>query len=276
MVPTLTSGLGDDAAMDTEITIALIGAAGVCGTIAGTIVGARIQAHGGYAQAQAARDAAATAARAARRQALHDLRWTSLTALLRAAAECMEATGQMYTSSEARADAGRAEVERAYHAYRLVQAEAELAAPPELREALDRMRQVVMGAWHDVRMQAPTERAQRALDELCREGDPAAIYAKGALTRLRSSEAPLWNPLFGNPPAEYEEVIDALNAVPRLDRQQVRLLLANAAVPLEYERNRFENVRGARQARTERQRAYEAARHQLIAAARDVLNTNEP
>ncbi|MFB6905540.1 hypothetical protein ACFCWB_14885 [Streptomyces bacillaris] len=258
------------------MTVALIGAAGVCGTIAGTIVGARIQAYGGYAQAQAARDAAATAAQAARRQALHDLRWTSLTALLRAAAECMEATGQMYTSSEVRADAERAEMERAYHAYRLVQAEAELAAPPKLRETLDGMRRAVMGAWDDVRMQAPTERAQRALDELCREGDTAAINAKEGLTRLRTSGAPLWNPRLGNPPTEYEVVIDALNAVPRLDRQQVRLLLASAAVPLEYEHNRFENVRGARRARTERQHAYEAARRELIAAARDVLNTNEP
>ncbi|WP_158838732.1 hypothetical protein [Streptomyces sp. NRRL S-1022] len=71
-------------------------------------------------------------------------------------------------------------------------------------------------------------------------------------------------------------MIDALNAVPRLDRQQVRLLPANAAVPLEYERNGLENVRGARQARAERQRAYEAARHDLIAAARHVLNMNEP
>ncbi|MFF7393274.1 hypothetical protein ACFZAE_33145 [Streptomyces scabiei] len=262
--------------MNTEITVALIGAAGVCGTIVGTVVGARIQAHGGHAQAQAARDAAATAAQAARRQALHELRWTTLTALLRSAGECMEATEQMYTSSQARADAERAEVEQVYHAFRLVHAEAELAAPPGMEDVLARMNRVVMGAYDGARMRAPTERALRALDELSREGDPAAIRAKEALTRLRTVGAPLWSPHRGDPPPEYEEVIEALNAVPRLDRQQVRLLLASAAVPFEYERSRLENVRGAMRDRTTRRHAYQTARQELITASREALSTYEP
>lgn len=268
--------MGNDAAMDTEITVALIGTAGVCGTIAGTLVGARVQAHGGHAQAQAARDAAATAAQAARRQALHDLRWSSLTALLRAATECMETTGRLYTSSQARIDTERAEVERTYHTFRLVQAEAELAAPPEMKDTLAQMNRAVMAAYDNARMQAPTERAMRALDELAREADPAALRAKDALTRLRAAGAPLWNPRSGNPPAEYEEAIEALNAVPRLDRQQVRLLLGNAAVPLEYESDRIQNVRSARRAWAERRHRYQEARHELIVVARQALNTNEP
>ncbi|MGW6739056.1 hypothetical protein [Streptomyces sp. NPDC055013] len=112
------------------------------------------------------------------------------------------------------------------------------------------------------------ERAWRALDELSREGNAAALRAKQALDRLRNAGAPLWNPLLGNPPAACEEVIEALNAVPQLKRQQVRRLLANAAVPLEYERNRFETVRNARRALTERRRRYQEARYELISAAR--------
>ncbi|WP_406723508.1 hypothetical protein WJ438_00765 [Streptomyces sp. GD-15H] len=262
--------------MDMEITVALIGAAGVCGTIVGTVVGARIQAHSGHAQAQAARDAAATAAQAARRQALQELRWTTLTALLRAAGECMEATEQLYTSSQARVDAELTEVKRVYRAFRLVHAEAELAAPPGMEGVLAHMNRVVMGAYDGARMRAPTERALQALDELSREGDPAAMQAKEALTRLRRAGAPLWSPHRGDPPPEYEEVIEALNAVPRLDRHQVRLLLANAVVPLEYERSRLENVRGALQERTARRHAHQDARQKLITAAREALSTNEP
>ncbi|WP_369780696.1 hypothetical protein [Streptomyces sp. R33] len=260
--------------MDTEITVALIGGAGVCGTIVGTVVGARIQARGGHAQAQAARDAAATAAQASRRHALHELRWTTLTALLRAASECIEATEHLYTSSQARPDAEREVVERVYHAFRLAYAEAELAAPHGMESVLTRMNSVVMGAYSSARGRAPTERALRALDELSREGDSAGQQAKEALARLRAAGAPLWNPRFGDPPPEYAEAIQALNAVPRLDREQVRLLLTNAAVPHEHEPNR-EDLRGAMQERAERRHSYQAARQELIAATRKALGTND-
>lgn len=67
----------------------------------------------GHAQAQAARDAAETATQSTRRQTLRDLHWTVLTAYPRAASECMEATGQLYTSSRSQAEV-KAEVERPY------------------------------------------------------------------------------------------------------------------------------------------------------------------
>ncbi|MFE5628334.1 hypothetical protein [Streptomyces sp. NPDC056543] len=260
--------------MDTEITVALIGAAGVGGTIIGAIVGARIQANGGHAQAQAARDAAETAAQAVRRQALHDLRWTTTTALLRAAGESMEATGRLYLAAPD-ADTERAEAERVLHAFRLTYAEAELAAPPGIREEIEAVDQVVRTAHYLARMRAPAERAWRVLDDLCRQGNAAALHAKGALARLRATDAPLWNPSLGggDPPPEYDEVITALNAVPQLQREQVRLLLGVAAVPLEYERRR-ENVINARRDWSEQDYRYQAARQKLIEAARRVLGTD--
>ncbi|MFD3612043.1 hypothetical protein ACFWXA_28975 [Streptomyces atroolivaceus] len=262
--------------MDTQITVALIGAAGVGGTIAGAIVGARIQANGGHAQAQAARDAAETAAQAGRRQALHDLRWTTMTALLRAAGESMEATGRLYLAG-ADAHAERAEAERVLHGFRLAYAEAELAAAPGIREEIAAVGQVVRTAHYLARMRAPAERAWRVLDDLCREGDAAAVPAKGALARLRAAGAPLWNPSVGggDPPPEYDEVIAALNAVPQLERGQVRLLLGVAAVPLEYERRR-ENVVNARRDWAEQNYRYQEARQGLIGAARRVLGTDGP
>ncbi|CAM5319803.1 hypothetical protein SCHAM137S_01964 [Streptomyces chartreusis] len=247
----------------------------ICGAAAGTVVGARIQAHGGHAQAQAARDAADTAAQSARQQDLHDLRWATLTALLRAAAECMEATEHLFISSQARADAERAEIERAHHTFRLVYAEAELATPPGLELALRHMNSAVMGAYQAGKTRAPTERALRALEELTQEGDPAAVRAKESLIRLRAAGAPLWSPYRGSPPPEYAEVIEALYEVPRLDRSQVRLLLGSAAVPHEFELNPHDNVRGARQEWAERRNAYQDARRELIAAAREAMSTDE-
>lgn len=257
--------------MDTEIMVALIGAAGVCGTIVGTVVGARIQAHGGHAQAQAARDAADTAAKSMRHQALRELRWTVLTAYLRAAGECMEATDQRYTSSQSRAEA-----DRAYHAYGLAHAEAELAAPPGMDDVLADMHRGVQGAYQAARRRAPTEQALRALDELSRADEPAAVRAKVALARLRAADAPLWNPRrAGDPPPQYAEVIEALYAVPQLDRDQVRLLIESAAVPHEHERNPRDNVWSAREERTQRRNTYRDTRRALIEAARDALSTNE-
>ncbi|MDG9700915.1 hypothetical protein [Streptomyces sp. DH37] len=258
--------------MDTEITVALIGAAGVCGTIVGTVVGARIQAHGGHAQAQAARDAADTAAKSTQHQALRELRWPALTAYLRAASECMEATEGLHTPSQS-----RAEVEQAYHAYGLVHAEVELAAPPGMDGVLADMHRVVQGAYHAARTRAPTERALRALDELSQASEPSAVRAKAALARLCASDPPLWDPRrAGDPPPQYAEVIEALYAVPQLDRDQVRLLLANAAVPHEYERNPRDNVRSAREERRQRRNNYRDARRALIVAARNALGTTDP
>ncbi|MFD4700734.1 hypothetical protein [Streptomyces niveus] len=156
----------------------------------------------------------------------------------------MEATEHLFISSQARADAERAEFERAHHPFRLVYAEAELATPPNLEDALKRMNRAVTGVYQAGKSRAPTERALRALEELIQEGDPAAVRAKECLIQLRTAGAPLWIPRLGSPPPKYAEVIEALYAVPRLDRSQVRLLLENAVVPHEFERNVRDKVRG--------------------------------
>ncbi|MEU3795989.1 hypothetical protein AB0F07_40500 [Streptomyces fructofermentans] len=187
----------------------------------------------------------------------------------------MEATEHLFTSSQSRAEAERAEFERSHHTFRLIYAEAELAAPPGLEDVLRDMNRVVMGACQAGKTRAPTERALRALEELTQEGDPAAVRAKECLIRLRAAEAPLWNPRRGSPPPEYAEVIEALYAVPRLDRSQVRLLLENAAVPHEFERSPHDNVRGARQEWAQRRNTYRDARRELIAAAREAMSTDE-
>ncbi|MBM9624742.1 hypothetical protein [Streptomyces zhihengii] len=267
--------------MDTEITVALIGAAGVCGTIAGAIVGARIQANGGLAQAQAARDAADTVAQSARRQALHDLRWRTMTALLRAAGECVEASGRLYLAAP-EASGEQAEAEQVLHAFRLAFAEAELAAPPGVEEELAAVGRAVRTAHHWARTRAPGEQAWRELDRLSRQGDAAAARAKGALARLRAEGAPVWNPRHGDgdPPPEYEAAIAALNAVPQLERGQVRLLLVTAVEPLEYERGHEPTQAGlrlnARREWAQRNYRYQEARQELIEAARQVLGTDGP
>ncbi|MFD4392603.1 hypothetical protein [Streptomyces sp. NPDC058495] len=256
--------------MNTDITVALIGATGVCGTIVGTVLGAKIQARGGHAQAQAARDAAETAAQAAQRQVIRERSWTVLTAYLRAAAELVEATDQLYRSAQARED-----VERAYHAFGLVHAEAELALPPGMDEVLADLGRAVRQVYHTARMRSSTERAVRTLDEICQAGDPAAARAKEALTRLRATNPPLWNARLGREaPPQYSELIEALHAVPGLAGDQVRELLNSAAVPHEYE-SRREGLWSAREERIARRNTYRDARQSFIEAARNVLGTNE-
>lgn len=135
--------------MNTETMVALIGAAGVLGTIGGTVVGARIQANGGHAQAQAARDAAATAAQAARGQALGERRWAVLTAYLRAADLCVDVVSQSY-------DAGfLTENDSAYKVFVLAQAEAELAAPTSMDTHLAEMHNAVRNVWSTADIWAP-------------------------------------------------------------------------------------------------------------------------
>ncbi|MEV0529924.1 hypothetical protein AB0I66_41605 [Streptomyces sp. NPDC050439] len=133
--------------MDIDITVALIGAIGVGGTIvgtfAGTVFGARIQARVGHDQAQAARDAATTTATAAARQAMVERRWAILAEYLRAAAALHESANRLYALSAdvrvagslitADGPAVEADVEERRHALLYAYAEAELGAPAEMR-----------------------------------------------------------------------------------------------------------------------------------------------
>ncbi|MFF6946322.1 hypothetical protein [Streptomyces lavendulae] len=257
--------------MDTEITVALIGVAGVAGTIAGTVLGARIQARGGHAQAQAARDAAQTAAEAARSVAVRDRRWSALTSYLQAASEVVEASDRMY-----RSPSGQQEFMNAYHEFGLAHAETELAVPTSMREEFTAMSGAVRQVYHTARMMSGASQAQGALDALCQAGDEAATRAKTVLTALRSSRPPLWNPLLSAPaPPEYTEAIEALNAVPTLDRDQVRHLLSTAGAPGEYETAR-DNMWSGREARHTRRNRYLETRGKLVEAAREALGTNFP
>ncbi|WP_406416403.1 hypothetical protein OH809_39130 [Streptomyces sp. NBC_00873] len=126
--------------MDAQTTAALIGAAAVTGTIAGTLIGAHIQAAGGHAQAEAARDAAATAASATNRQAITERRWTALTGYLRAAHEVVAAADRLYTlpvHAAAGPDSSFEDIDRAMSAFTLLQAEVELSAPTDLERPVD-------------------------------------------------------------------------------------------------------------------------------------------
>ncbi|MFJ2968697.1 hypothetical protein ACIPIC_41330 [Streptomyces collinus] len=137
------------------------------------------------------------------------------------------------------------------------------------------MGRAVRQVYHTARMRSSTERALRALDEMCQAGDPAAVRAKEALTRLRAANPPLWNARLGREaPPQYAELIEALHAVPGLAGDQVRELLNSAAVPHEYE-SRREGVWSAREERIARRNTYHGARRALIEAARNALGTNE-
>ncbi|WP_329112104.1 hypothetical protein [Streptomyces sp. NBC_01353] len=163
--------------MDTGITVALIRAAGVAGTILGTVVGARIQANGGHAQAQAARDAAATAAQAARDQVLGERRWTVLTAYLRAADLCADTCSQSFDSGSL------TENNPAYKTFVLAQAEAELVAPSTLDAELEEMQGAVRNLWTTAGIWAPHMWAWRILTELEQSSGPESEQVRAVLER---------------------------------------------------------------------------------------------
>lgn len=158
----------------TEIVVALIGAVGVMGTIVGTVVGARFQANGGHAQAAAARAAADTAARAAWHQTMRDLRWTVLSAYLRAAAEADEADEAAHrTGTPADVEAAK----KAFHAYRLAYAEGELIASDAMIPALTTLNERMQRSHHKAMQRAPVTAAMRVLEDRRRLGDSAASQA---------------------------------------------------------------------------------------------------
>ncbi|WP_326623326.1 hypothetical protein OG863_40400 [Streptomyces decoyicus] len=243
--------------MNTETMVALIGAAGVLGTIGGTVVGARIQANGGHAQAQAARDAAATAAQAARGQALGERRWAVLTAYLRAADLCVDVVSQSY-------DAGfLTENDSAYKVFVLAQAEAELAAPTSMDTHLAEMHNAVRNVWSTADIWAPHGWGWRALAEMAQSGRPEAEQARTTLHRVRG-EGPRESRTLAQLRAEHEELRTALEALPRFGTDQVSGLL----------RDRSDPDRAGREQRW-REQHYVDVREKLIEAARDVLGTNQ-
>ncbi|MFF9053902.1 hypothetical protein ACF09Z_22485 [Streptomyces erythrochromogenes] len=160
--------------MKTEIVVAVIGAVGVTGTIVGTVVGALFQAHGGRAQAAAARAAADTAARAAWHQTMRDLRWTVLSAYLRAAAEADEADEAAHrTGAPADVEAAK----ESSHAYRLAYAEAELIASDAVLPALTMLNERLRASHLQALQRALAAAAIRELEDRRRLGDSAASHS---------------------------------------------------------------------------------------------------
>ncbi|QIP86695.1 hypothetical protein GLX30_24740 [Streptomyces sp. Tu 2975] len=170
----------------TEILVALIGVAGVVGATAGAVVGAWLQAKGGHAQAAAARAAADTAAGAAWHQTMRDLRWSVLSAYLRAAAEAQEADEAVQRSG------AREEVEaakKAFHAYRLAHAEAELVAPDDVVPALERLDAELQGMHTDATRRALSMQAYRMLEDLLTSEPAAAGLALQRLDEVQQGPA---------------------------------------------------------------------------------------
>lgn len=243
--------------MNTEITVALIGAAGVLGTIGGTIVGARIQSNSGHAQAQAARDAASTAAQAARGQVLGERRWAVLTTYLRAADLCVDAVAQSYDSGSLEENDGT------YKVFVLAQAEAELAAPTNMDTHLAEMHNAVRNIWSTANIWAPHGWGWRALTEMAQSGRPEAEQARTVLQRVRG-EGPRESRTVAQLRAEHEELRATLEALPGFGTNHVSGLL----------RDRSDPDRAGREQRWREQHYFEV-REKLIEAARSVLGTNQ-
>ncbi|KOU59198.1 hypothetical protein ADK90_28150 [Streptomyces sp. XY413] len=245
--------------MDTQITTALIGAVAVGGTIGGTVIGSWLQARGGRAQAAAARDAAATAARAAHDQAVRERVWTVVPLYLRAASAYVDAMERQLQTEDARAD-----VRAAYRAFELAHAEAELAVPEEMRDALANLRGSMNGFRHVERQWGRSMRAWYALRELAAAGDAAAGRAVRMVPTQEMASRPD-QPVIVRSVGPYEPgpVIAAVEAVTALTpRQRSTLNTALRRDPAE------------RYARLERARnTHERARRAVIDGTRAALGT---
>lgn len=244
--------------VQTEILVALIGAAGVAGTIGGSIVGARLQAGGGHAQAEAARAAADTAASAAWRQSMRDLRWTVLSAYLRAASEAQEVDEELHRAGAAEtAEAAK----QTFHAYRLAHAEAELVAPDDVQAALALMDSEIRSSHKAAVRRASAIRSIRKLEELASGGNREAIHAWFGIEHA-----------IEGPGARAERVggaRDALRVVDGLSADDVGHLSAIMAFGEELESVfRFRDTVEGTSAR------YAEARGELVTAIRTALGTS--
>lgn len=220
--------------MRSDIVVALIGAIGVGGTIvgtfAGTVLGARIQARGGHDQAQAARDAAATAAGAARQQALHERQWSALSTYLGIASACFDLCKDSYVS----ASEPPPEAELTFRELHRSHAEAELALPSTMHNPLVFLLNAVLDMWHAANRQARVVRAARVLAAIdpSDPGRPVAERARLALEQLRASDLLDWGPQeSATRPRVYAEAQAALEAVPQLDTEDMWALVSDAADP---------------------------------------------
>ncbi|MET9956784.1 hypothetical protein ABZ135_35280 [Streptomyces sp. NPDC006339] len=245
--------------MDASIASAVIGAVAVGGTALGTVLGGWVQARGGRAQAEAARQAARIAAEATHHQALYDRRWSLLAAYLRAASECVEAADQLYSTDSL------PDVRRRWHAFTLAHAEAELMAPPGLLAPIDDLRKAVGRMYWTAQQSAPAERALKELRRRVEQGETAALRAYEAVERLWESDEHL--PL---PPEQrasspdYALAGQALDGLPGFGSEQAAMLL-----------NRTRQQREAASSERETRKSnHIEARRELVAAARTVFGTD--
>lgn len=257
--------------MEAEVTAAVIGVAGVAGTILGTfagaVLGARIQAGGGHAQAQAARDAALTAAEAARRQLLREREWTALSTYLKAASESFDRSLQTYVAPSSEGGAGPA-VSELMHAH----AQAELAAPRGLEALIVNLFNATIEMHHAANAQRHRYQGMQILSEIG-PSDPGAAQAeraRQALGELASARSEASGVVEWDSPerirarSAYAEAQEALCDVARLDAAQVWALLADS-----------EDTDGRVGVQLTRLRqGYFGARTALITAAREALGAN--
>ncbi|MDX3572884.1 hypothetical protein [Streptomyces sp. ID05-47C] len=239
--------------MDPQISVALIGAAGVAGTVGGTVLGAWIQARGGRAQAQAARDAAVTAAQATLAHATQERVWTVIPVYLRAAGEYAQAVERLY-----QVDAVD-DVLVARRAFELAKAEAELAAPQGMRSALESLAGALRALEGVAGLVGAGERAHGALMILC-DSDVNAHEARIELRNLDVANVPTWTPTRLPAPAAYEPAVAALEAVAGLTEEQRVALLSRAP-----------RVRAIQARRRDSMAQYQSARAEVVDTTRAAL-----
>ncbi|RST18551.1 hypothetical protein E2C00_27525 [Streptomyces sp. WAC05374] len=245
--------------MQTEILVALIGVAGVVGATAGAVVGAWLQAKGGHAQAAAARAAADTAAGAAWHQAMRDMRWSVLSAYLRAASEAQEADEAVQRSG---APEALEAAKTAFHAYRLSHAEAELVAPDDVMPALERLDAELQGMHADATRRALPMQAYRMLEDLLTSHTAAAGLAIQRLEEVKQSSVETVQDRIA-------AARDALRAVPGLSPGCVVALSILGVFPED-----LKAVLNYREAAERRSGRFTSARKGLIAAVRVALGTS--
>ncbi|MEU7075817.1 hypothetical protein AB0B30_37360 [Streptomyces narbonensis] len=172
-----------------DLFAAFIAALAIIGGLAGSLLGARIQASGGRDQAKAAREAAEIAAEAQRVAALWNVRQVQTAEFIQQVREVSRVVEQLYTQ-EITAEL-TAQVRDASQAMLLKQAEIELVASKAVIASADVLVKCVQDAVELAQRRGPSRHAQTLLNQLCfhedRQVGSRALQVRTALDDLRSS-----------------------------------------------------------------------------------------
>ncbi|MEU6168062.1 hypothetical protein [Streptomyces tanashiensis] len=172
-----------------DLFAAFIAALAIIGGLAGSLLGAKIQANGGRDQAQAAREAAEIAAEAQRVAALWSVRQVQTAEFIQQVREVSRAAEQLYTQ-EITAELTE-QVRDACQVMLLKQTEIELVASNAVIVSADVLVKSVEEAVELAQRRGPSRHAQTLLNQLCFHSDrqvgSRALQVRTALDDLRSS-----------------------------------------------------------------------------------------